>query len=375
MDKNRVIQNFQDLHQIPELSWEEYKTTIYIYEELKKIGYSPKILSKKLGVVADLNPRSKRKIALRADMDALPIREDTDLQYKADKNMHACGHDGHMTVALGTARELYKIKNSIDGGIRFIFQPSEENGEGADYMIEEGVLDGIEAIFGCHIWGTLPIGEVNIEEGPRMASCDNFYIDIDGTGAHGAEPHLGADAVLAGSHLVVALQQVVSRNIAPLKSGVITVGTINGGNRYNIVADKVRLEGTSRTLDEGVRDTIEERIKEITEYVLKGNRCSGVVKYDRVADPLVNDRELTKYVKEEAGKIEGIIINESFDPLMAAEDFGRYGRNIPSTFVFIGTRDESRGLIYPNHHPKFQVVEEALYQGIDIFTRVLKEYF
>ena len=267
--KENLINWRRDFHQYPELSFEEYLTSEKIGDYLKSMGLNPKMKVGKTGVIADISWGSGPTIALRADMDALPIQEKSGLEYSSKHKgvMHACGHDAHMAILLGVAKILSNYKKNLNGTVRFIFQPAEEGMGGARYMIKDGCLENIEEIYGLHVWNYQKIGEVGVKSGPVMAAADMFYIDIEGIGGHGAAPQGTVDSIVVASHLVQAFQTIVSRNTNPLDSAVVTVGKINGGNNFNVIADKVSIEGTARSYTEQNRVMIKDKMKQIIKGV------------------------------------------------------------------------------------------------------------
>ena len=263
--EDQIISWRRYFHENPELSFKEFDTAKKIKEELELMGLQPKIKVGKTGVIADLKFGEGPVIGFRADMDALPIQETSGLPFasKNDGVMHACGHDGHIAMLLGAAQVLCQSKKKYHGTVRFIFQPAEEGGGGARYMIEDGCLDNLNEIYGIHVWNYQPYGEVGVKEGPIMASADMFDIKIKGIGGHGAAPQGTVDTIIVASHLVQALQTIVSRNTNPLESTVVTIGKINGGHNFNIIADEVNLSGTTRAYTEKNRDLIKLRMEEI----------------------------------------------------------------------------------------------------------------
>ena len=273
--KNILIQWRRDFHQYPELGFEEHRTSSIIAET---------------GVTADLNFGEGPTIALRADMDALPMQETSGLSFssKHDGVMHACGHDGHMAMLLGAAKILSQMDKELTGTIRFIFQPAEEGEGGARYMIEDGCLEGVDEIYGIHVWNYQPVGDVGAKEGPILAAADLFDIIIKGVGGHGATPQGTVDAVIVAAHLIQALQTIVSRNTNPLESTVITIGEINGGHNFNIIADKVRLAGTTRAYTKENRSMIQRRMQEIIDGIAKSFGAEITFNYTDGYPPTVN---------------------------------------------------------------------------------------
>ncbi|MCP2618233.1 amidohydrolase, partial [Candidatus Aminicenantes bacterium AC-335-A11] len=322
-------------------------------------------------------------VALRADMDALPIQELNDIPYKSKRKgvMHACGHDVHMTVALGVAMVLSRMRDEIKGNIKFIFQPAEEGappGEegGASLMIKEGVLENpkVSAIFGLHVFPLLNVGTIGYRPEAFMAQSNRFEIEIIGKGAHGATPHLGIDAVVIASEVVLALQTIPSRQIDAREPVVLSVGIIEGGNRFNIIADKVRLVGTVRVFSKEMSREVKEKMEKIIKGITESYGASYKFQYVEGAPPVHNDPSLTR---ESIKVIEKIIGSKNvilLKPQMVAEDFSYYGVKIPSFFYFLGVRNEKKGITHMLHTPYFNVDEECIPIGIRLMCNLLFAY-
>lgn len=368
--ENYIINMRRDFHQNPELSWEEFRTTEVIERELKSLGIETKRL-KRTGVIGVLKGKNEGKmIALRADIDALSIKENTDLSFKSkNEYMHACGHDCHAAMLLGAAKILATIKDRINGTVKFIFQPAEETCIGAKEIIEEdNVLEGVDSIFGIHIWGNLQTSKFNIEQGPRMASADTFKIRIKGKASHGSTPHLGVDAVVTASAVVINLQSIVSRNVNPLEPVVITVGTIKGGDRFNIIANEVIMEGTTRTFSKDVRDSLENKMREVIQTTARTYGADGILEYSYCPAPLINEEKLTNLAINSAEKLYGEQCLVSMEKLMVGEDFTFYLDKVPGVFAFLGGGNENLG-IYANHSDKFIIDEDSLHMGAGLYTQ------
>ncbi len=286
----------RDFHQNPELSFQEYRTAETISKYLDSFGITHKTNIGGTGIVGEIDFGSGPTIALRADMDALPIQEIGDLEYKSKNEgvMHACGHDGHMAILLGTANVLSKNKKIKKGKIRFIFQPAEEGGGGARYMIEDGCLEGVDEIYGLHLWNYQPLGEIGVKEGPIMAAADMFDIIVRGKGGHGATPQGTIDAIVVASHLVTALQTIVSRDTNPLENTVVTIGEISGGENFNVIADRVKLSGTTRAYTEKNRIMIKNRMRDIIDGVSKAFGSEIMLNYKEGYPPTINHKLPTK---------------------------------------------------------------------------------
>ena len=373
--KDILIQWRRDFHQYPELGFEEHRTSSIIAETLISFGISPKTGVGKTGVTADLNFGEGPTIALRADMDALPMQETSGLSFssKHDGVMHACGHDGHMAMLLGAAKILSQMDKELTGTIRFIFQPAEEGEGGARYMIEDGCLEGVDEIYGIHVWNYQPVGEVGTKEGPILAAADLFDIIIKGVGGHGATPQGTVDAVIVAAHLIQALQTIVSRNTNPLESTVITIGEINGGHNFNIIADKVRLAGTTRAYTKENRSMIQRRMQEIIDGIAKSFGAEITFNYTDGYPPTINHAGPVKKVLQAAGKVVGPGAGEPYLS-MGGEDFSYYLQKIPGCFFFVGSApDGQRQFSTPHHCSHFNMDESALSVGTSVYLHLVED--
>tara|TARA_B100001971_G_scaffold206448_1_gene225244 strand:+ start:339 stop:1499 length:1161 start_codon:yes stop_codon:yes gene_type:complete len=373
--KDILIQWRRDFHQYPELGFEEHRTSSIIAETLISFGMSPKTGVGKTGVTADLNFGEGPTIALRADMDALPMQETSGLSFssKHDGVMHACGHDGHMAMLLGAAKILSQMDKELTGTIRFIFQPAEEGEGGARYMIEDGCLEGVDEIYGIHVWNYQPVGEVGAKEGPILAAADLFDIIIKGVGGHGATPQGTVDAVIVAAHLIQTLQTIVSRNTNPLESTVITIGEINGGHNFNIIADKVRLAGTTRAYTKENRSMIQRRMQEIIDGVAKSFGAEITFNYTDGYPPTINHAGPVKKVLQAAGKVVGPGAGEPYLS-MGGEDFSYYLQKVPGCFFFVGSApDGQRQFSTPHHCSHFNMDESALSVGTSVYLHLVED--
>jgi len=352
------------LHANPELSFQEINTPAYIASYHREIGLEVREGVGGRGVVATLRGAKPGKtVALRADFDALAIQELNDIPYKSkvDGVMHACGHDGHTATLLVLAKVLNELKEHIAGNVVFIHQHAEELAPGgAKPMIEDGCLDGVDVIFGTHLWAPTPLGEVWVRDGAIMAAADRFEITIRGMGGHGAEPHNAIDSILLGSQFVTQLQSIVSRRLNPLKSAVISVGHFEAINPFNVIAEKVEIKGTVRTFDEDIRTQIENEIELLLKSVCEGANASYEYKFFRGYPPVVNHREETEFVSQIANDIHEVQKVIECDPFMIGEDFAYYLEKVPGTFFMTGAKDPSWETAYPHHHPRFDFDERAM---------------
>jgi amidohydrolase len=314
-------------------------------------------------------------VALRADIDALPIQEQGEKEDYISQNpgtAHCCAHDGHMAVVLGAARVLSGMQDSLKGNIVFLFQPAEELPPGgAISMVEEGALEGVDAIFGLHFWQPLPTGKVGAVKGPMMAAADNFRISVKGRAGHGSMPHQTVDSILTAAQLVVNLQSIVSRNLDPLKPGVVSFGTIRGGTVYNIIPEEVKLTGTVRSFDADVQALARSRLEEITRKTCEALGARGEMEYEPGYPPVVNPPEVVDFALDVAARILGDDCIAEIDPVMGGEDFAYFLQKIPGAFLFFGMGD---GQSFPHHHPGFDMDEKALPQAALLLTSLALEF-
>ena len=373
--KKEIINWRRDFHHNPELSFQEYRTRDVIASELKSMGLKPRINIGRTGVIADLSFGEGPKIGIRADMDALPIQETSGLPFasKNDGVMHACGHDAHMAMLLGTAKALTQIKANYNGTVRFIFQPAEEGKGGAKYMIQDGCLDGVDEIYGIHIWNYQPFGEIGVKDGPVLAAADMFDIKIKGIGGHGAAPQGTVDCIVVSSYLIQAFQTIVSRNTNPLDSTVVTVGEINGGNNFNIIADEVFISGTARAYNEKNRKMIKERMEEIIAGTERMYNAKIDFNYKDGYPPTVNHKNPTKKVLKAAKKVAGDNVVLPYLS-MGGEDFSYYLKKKPGCFFFIGSAPNKNKLFETPHHcSHFTIDERSLLIGPSVYLNLLDD--
>ena len=368
-----IIATRRDFHKHPELSFKEIRTSKIVAEKLESYGLEVKRNVGKTGVVGILKGKHKGKtIAFRADMDALPIQEISSVSYKSiyDGVMHACGHDAHTAILLGAAQILSTMKENIKGEIRFIFQPAEEGYGGAKYMIKDGAIKNVKEIYGLHVWNYQRSGTIGIQSGPVMAAADMFTIVIKGIGGHGAAPQGTVDAIVVASHLIQSLQTIVSRNTNPLENAVVTIGQINGGNNFNIIADQIILKGTARAYTIDNKKLIKKRMQVICSGVAATYGAKIKLSYKNGYPPVINDIEITNNVIKAAKKIipQGII-----KPYlsMGGEDFSYFANEVPGCFFFLGTLPNNKKLMStPQHCSHFDIDEKAMLTGCSIFVEL-----
>jgi amidohydrolase len=362
------------LHAHPELSYKEFETSAFVQEKLKSLGipYEIKATTGVVGLIKGKNP-SKRIIALRADMDALPIKEENPIPYKSQNEgvMHACGHDAHTSILLGASKILQELKSEWEGTVKLIFQPGEErNPGGASLLIKEGVLHDPQpqAIFGLHVHPGLEIGKFSFRGGPSMASADEIFITVRGKGGHAASPHLTTDTILVASHIVVALQQVISRNKNPFTPSVLTISSFQGGYTTNVIPSEVKLMGTFRTIDETWRFQAHKLIHRICNGVAQAMGAEIEVLVD-VGYPVVNNDEiLYPIARKKAEEFIGKENVEETELRMGAEDFGYYTQEIPGCFYRLGVMNVAKGITSGVHTPTFNIDESAIEKGMGMMA-------
>jgi amidohydrolase len=365
----------RDLHAHPEIGYSEVRTSAVIERELATAGIPFRGgLAGGTGILGSLPGRANHAVALRADMDALPIQEETGAPWASTTRgmMHACGHDGHTTILVGAARVLARLAHEtpLPHPVALVFQPAEERGGGGRRMVADGVLDGtligpkVDRIVGLHCWPWLPIGHVALRAGAIMASADEIRIAIHGTGSHAALPHTGRDSVLAGSAVVVALQQIVSRTVDPLDAAVVSICVIRGGDIGNVLPDRVDLVGTMRALTPSMRDALKVRISDVAKLTAQAHGCTADVSFAEGYPVTQNDPSLTASVREQLTTVHGRERVEEFPaPVMGAEDFSYYGQRVPACFFVLGTKVADAPL-HPLHSPKFDFNDQALETGV-----------
>ena len=374
--RDSIIATRRDIHKHPELAFQEERTGRLVAERLRNLGYRVQDGVARTGVVADLvGSAPGPTIALRADMDALPIQETSDVEYKSVHAgvMHACGHDGHTAILLGAAEALRERAGELRGNLRLLFQPAEEGYGGAKVMIDEGALEGVDEVYGLHLWNYQPFGEIGVQAGPVMGASDEFNIHVHGVGGHGAAPQGTVDAIVIAAHLVTALQAIVSRNANPLDSAVVTVGQIQSGDNFNIIPHHAHLRGTARSYRPETRDLIERRMREI---------CSGIAAtfgariecdYVRGYPATINDSAATARLEAAARRV----LPEGVTPpylSLGAEDFSYFAREKPGCFFFVGSAPHDREpLSVPHHCSHFDIDERALLVGASVFVQLIED--
>lgn len=370
----------RSLHQKPELGFREHLTAEFVAQKLEQWGIPHQTGMAQTGIVATVDSGKPGPVlAIRADMDALPIQEANEVPYRSqhDGIMHACGHDGHTTIALGTAYYLSQHRDSFAGTVKLIFQPAEEGPGGAKPMIEAGVLHNpeVDALIGLHLWNNLPVGTVGVREGALMAAVETFDCTIQGKGGHGAIPQQTIDSIVVAAQVVNALQTIVSRNVDPLKSAVVTVGSLHAGHTHNVIADTAQLQGTVRYFDPNLADFFQQRLEAVIAGVCQTYGAQYTLDYCKLYPPVINDRQMADLVRSIAETVietpAGIVPECQ---TMGGEDVSFFLQEVPGCYFFLGSANADKGLVYPHHHPRFNFDETALGMGVEIFVRCVEKF-
>jgi amidohydrolase len=360
------------LHRNPELSFQEEETARFVYETLQTFGNTLELSRPTpTSVVARLiGAKPGPTLAIRADIDALPIEEENDFEFVSRNPgvMHACGHDGHTAMLLGTAKILSEMRDCIRGEVRFLFQHAEElYPGGAQQMVDEGVMEGVDVVIGTHLWAPLEIGKIGVAYGAMMGSPDTFWITIKGKGGHGAMPHQAVDSIAIGAQVVTNLQHVVSRNTDPIDDVVVSVTKFTGGTTHNVIPGCVEMLGTVRTLDPEVRKKVPEFMERVVKGITEAHGASYEFKYQFGFRPVVNDEEVTRTIEETVQEVFGEETLELVRPNLGGEDFSALQQAAPGTFFWVGAGNKEKGITYPHHHPRFTIDEDALPYGVKMF--------
>ena len=381
-----LIQWRRDFHRFPELGFQEKRTSTAIAEKLTAWGIPHQTAIAQTGIVATITGRKasqgqgKHKVlAIRADMDALPIQEENIVSYKSqiENMMHACGHDGHTAIALGTAKYLWEHRADFSGTVKIIFQPAEEGPGGAKPMIEAGVLENpqVDALIGLHLWNNLPLGTVGVRSGALMAATEYFHCKITGRGGHGALPHQTIDSILVTAQVVNSIHTIVSRNVSPLESAVISIGEFHAGSAVNVIADSARISGTVRYFNPEVGAKLATRMEEVIAGICAAHSASYDLQYHKLYPAVINDyaiAELVRSVAETVIETPTGIVPEC--QTMGGEDVSFFLEAVPGCYFFLGSANPDKGLAYPHHHPRFNFDETALATGVEIFARCVEKF-
>ncbi|AFZ27750.1 amidohydrolase [Cylindrospermum stagnale PCC 7417] len=370
------------LHQQPELGFQEKLTSEFVAHKLQEWGIEHATGIAQTGIVATIKGNklgSEKVLAIRADMDALPIQELNEVPYRSqhDGVMHACGHDGHTAIALGTAYYLQQHRQDFAGSVKIIFQPAEEGPGGAKPMIAAGVLKNpdVDAIIGLHLWNNLPLGTVGVRAGALMAAVECFNCTISGKGGHGAMPHQTVDSIVVAAQIVNALQTIVARNVNPLDSAVVTVGELHAGTRENVIADTAKMSGTVRYFNPDLTDFFKQRIEQIIAGVCQSHGAKYNLDYSKLYPPVINDADIAALVQSVAEQVietpVGIVPECQ---TMGGEDMSFFLQEIPGCYFFLGAANPAKKLDYPHHHPRFDFDETALAMGVELFVRCVEKF-
>jgi amidohydrolase len=374
------------LHQKPELGFQEKLTAEFVSQKLQEWGIEHQTGIAQTGIVATIKGNKQtpetiqnpKVLAIRADMDALPIQELNEVPYKSqhDGVMHACGHDGHTAIALGIAYYLQQNRSCFAGTVKIIFQPAEEGPGGAKPMIEAGVLKNpdVNAIIGLHLWNNLPLGTVGVRAGALMAAVESFDCTILGKGGHGAMPHQTVDSVLVAAQIVNALQTIVARNVNPIDSAVVTVGELHAGTKRNVIADTAKMSGTVRYFNPELKNFLPERIEQIIAGVCQSHGAKYDFQYSRFYPALINDGKMAELVREVAEEVVETpmgVVPEC--QTMGGEDMSFFLQQVRGCYFFLGSANPDKNLSYPHHHPRFDFDETALAMGVEIFARCVEK--
>lgn len=371
-----VIDLRRTLHQWPELGFQEQRTSALVAERLQALGLEVRTGLAQTGVLGILHGNGGGKtVLLRADMDGLPIEEASGAPYASQNHgvMHACGHDGHTAILLTVAKLLAQHRQQFSGTVKFAFQPAEELPPGgAKGMIDAGVLEHpkVDAVFGLHLWNGLPVGKIGVDEGPIMASVDRFDVIIKGVGSHGAYPHTGVDPIVVGSHVIVALQTVVSREVPPLAPVVVTVGKFQGGTAFNVTPSQAELSGTVRTVDARIRQEMPARLERLVRGITSGMRAEYVFNYAFGYPVTVNDLNRTQFARQVAARIVGDANVVSAGMTMGAEDMSYFLEAVSGCYLRLGSGNPDKGLIHPHHSALFNFDEAALPIGVELLSQI-----
>ena len=368
-----IVKIRRELHEHPELMYEEFRTSELIRRELDKLDIQYRHPIAETGVLASIGNGNGPCVALRADMDALPIHEETDVPFKSkiDGKMHACGHDCHVSMLLGAAKLLKNKESEINGTIKLLFQPAEEGGAGGKLMREEGALENpeVERIFGLHVWPQMPSGQIGSREGTFLAATSSLSLTVKGVGGHAAVPQLTKDPVLTSARIITNLQSIISRELDPLESGVVSITVVNGGNASNVIPSEVKVKGTLRSLTMDGLKELQKRVKEIAEGIAQTHGCEANVEYvGNDYPPTVNDSEMWKFAKNIGIELLGDDNVSDLDAVMGGEDFAYYTEKVKGCFVVLGMNNPDIDATYSVHHPMFKADEDALHIGTALHT-------
>ncbi|MCB9451992.1 MAG: amidohydrolase [Anaerolineaceae bacterium] len=377
--RDELVARRRDLHMHPELAFEEFRTSGIVADELTRLGMEVQRGVGQTGVIGILDgSQAGPTVLVRADMDALPIQEENDYAYASTVpgKMHACGHDGHTTIALGVAKLLSRRRDQLAGRVKFVFQPAEEVVGGAKAMIADGVLENPrpDVSVGLHLWNGMPLGQLGVADGPVMAGSSTFTLMVTGRGGHAASPQTTADPVVCAAQLIMAFQSIVSRNMNPLDSAVISVTQLQAGTAFNIIPQTVRMTGTIRTFRLEVRDMVDRRMHEISKAICEAMNCTAELKINHHVLPVTNDAEVSQRLRDVFRRYVGDNGLVTSERTMGSEDVGLFMDDIPGMYFFVGAEAPDRETYFGHHHPRFDFDEDALPLSVALLTAAVAEY-
>lgn len=379
-EREELIAWRRDFHAHPELAFTETRTSKIVAEHLEALGFEVRRGVGKTGVTGLLRGSGGGKtLMLRADMDCLPVNEENDVPYASASpgKMHACGHDGHTAVLMMVARKLAQQPPKFKGNIKLLFQPAEEGGNGAVSMIQDGALENpkVDHALGLHVYNNLPVGKVGLSPGAIMAGIDQFGVTINGVGGHAAFPHQTIDPVVVASHVVIALQTIVSRNVDPVKAAVVTVGAFHAGDAFNVIASTAELKGTVRFFDPELGKNLPLWVERVIRGATESMGATYKLDYNRLAPPVINDANMAEFIREVSAEVVGEDCVSFNERLMGSEDMAYFLNEVPGCFFFVGSANAERGLTHPHHSSRFDFDEASLETGVNIFLRAIERYF
>jgi amidohydrolase len=377
--REQLVDWRRDFHRHPELAFQEQRSAGIIAQVLRGLGYDIETGVAKTGVVALLSGEEPGPVVMaRFDMDALPVSEANETDYVSENPgmMHACGHDGHMAIGLGVATLLARHREDLSGTLKLVFQPGEEGGNGAEMMVREGVLEDPRphVVLVTHVWNEKPVGTVDVTAGPIWAAAERWTCRVQGEGGHGAIPHHTVDPIIVASHIVTSLQTVVSRNVSPMETAVVSVGSFHGGDAFNVIPDHVDLNGTIRTYDARVRETVLRRLRELFKGTAAAYEASADLEIQHLTPAVVNDADVTRVVSASAEAVVGPENVSTGERTMGSEDAAYFTRDVPGCYFLLGSAHPERGLDAPHHNPRFDFDEDALPIGVAVMVEAILHY-
>ena len=377
--RTQLIDWRRDFHRHPELAFQEHRSAEIVANALSELGYDIETGVAGTGVVALLRGAQPGPVVMaRFDMDALPVLEANETDYTSQNQgvMHACGHDAHMAIGLGVATLMAQHRGEFAGTLKLVFQPGEEGGNGAEVMVEEGVLQNPrpDVVLVSHVWNEMPVGRIGVTEGAIMAAAERWRCTVRGRGGHGAMPHLAIDPIVAASDIVTSLQTVVTRNVSPLETAVVSVGSFHAGDAFNVIPDHVDLSGTIRTYDAQVREVVLRRLRELIECIAVAHGASADLEIEHLTPAVVNDAEVTRVVRAAAEAVVGPENVLRGERTMGSEDAAYFTREVPGCYVFLGSANPERGLDAPHHNHRFDFDEDVLPIGVALMVEAIQHY-